>query len=341
MKFLIVRLSSLGDIIHTLPVVHRIKSFYPDSQIDWLTNNQGATLLSHVSELNTVYRFSPKNIMQLRSENYDYVVDVQGLFKSALLSRIVGGKKVIGFKNAREFAYIFYNEKVDAGKLFKTNTHIVDLNLKLLSNVANGKEHEVRFLIPKITQIKNKWLVDNLNKAKQNEKQASIVVFPTTRWESKRWPLYHWIELIEKLSVQFNVYICGGFADIDELKRLFLVLDSGSVAYVNLVGRTDITDLIYLVQNIDIVLGMDSFGLHLASAVRNDYGSPEVVGIYGPTSPARNGPYGAEKNCLYLQNLECISCRKKKCPLKHHKCMDEIVPDDVYKMICSLIPSKV
>ena len=82
-------------------------------------------------------------------------------------------------------------------------------------------------------------------------------------------------------------------------------------------------------------------GLHLASAVKNDYSSPEVIGIYGPTSPLRNGPYGAEKNCLYLQNLECISCRKKKCPLKHHKCMDEIVPDDVYKMICSLIPFKV
>ena len=341
MKFLIIRLSSLGDIVHTLPVVHRIKSFYPDSQIDWLTKNQGADFLSHISELNTVYRLNPEDIMQLRNENYDYVIDVQGLFKSAFLSRVVGGKKVIGFKGTREFADIFYNEKIDAGELFKTNKHIVDLNLKLVSNITDGKENEVKFLIPKITQIKNKWLAEDLNKTKQDKKHPSIAVFPTTRWESKRWPLYHWIELIEKLSAQFKVYICGGFADINELKRLLLVLDSASVAYVNLIGRTDITELIYLIQNIDIVLGMDSFGLHLASAVRNDYGSPEVAGIYGPTSPMRNGPYMARKNCLYLQNLECISCRKKKCPLKHHKCMDEIVPNDVYKMICSLIPSKV
>jgi ADP-heptose:LPS heptosyltransferase len=341
MKFLIVRLSSLGDIVHTLPIVHMIRSSYPNCQIDWLTKNQNRIFLSYIAELNTVYGLSAVDMLKLKNENYDYVIDVQGLFKSALLSKLVGGKKLIGFKNTREFADVFYDEKINAGELFKTDEHIVDLNLRLLSNIVECKESKVKFLIPKITEIKNKWLVENLNKIKQNEKQASIAVFPITRWESKRWPLYHWIELIEKLSVEFNIYICGGFDDIDKLKRLFLVLDSALVPYVNLTGRTDIADLIYLMQNVDIVLGMDSFGLHLASALRNDYESPRVVGVYGPTSPMRNGPYGSEKNCLYLQNLECISCRKKKCPLKHHKCMDEIVPDDVYKMICSLMPLKV
>ena len=86
---------------------------------------------------------------------------------------------------------------------------------------------------------------------------------------------------------------------------------------------------------LDFVIGLDSAGLHLASAIKNDYASCEVIGIYGPTSPYRSGPYGSIQNCLYLADLECIACRKKKCPLGHHRCMGDITPEQVYRVLRS------
>ncbi len=78
---------------------------------------------------------------------------------------------------------------------------------------------------------------------------------------------------------------------------------------------------------------MDSAGIHIASATNNDFGYPDVIGLYGPTSPHRSGPYNLLKNCLYLSDLECIACRKKQCPLGHHNCMNDIVPNDISKLI--------
>lgn len=329
MKFLIVRLSSLGDIVHSLPLVHFLKKNYPNSQIDWLTSENGFELLSLIREISNVFISNLKNLIYIQKQKYDYVIDVQGLLKSAVLSKLSFGNKIIGFKNTREFADLFYDEKIDVGSLFKTNSHIVDLNLKLLTNLVKDSNTKIKFLIPKIGDS------DIADVVKDANKKRSVAVFPATTWESKHWPYGYWFDLLANLSNDFNIFLCASSSDLVGIKNLIDKLDSAFVPHKNLVGKTNMRDLIYLIQNTNLVIGMDSLGLHLASAIRNDYGYPDIIGIYGPTSPIRNGPYNLTQNCLYLSDLECIACRKKNCPLGHHACMNNILPSYVSEMVYS------
>ena len=330
MKFLIVRLGSFGDIVHALPLVGCLRNKFPEAQIDWLVGKAGYEFLSLIKELNNIYSPTVESMKLIRKQNYDYVIDVQGLFKSGFLSRLSGGKKIIGFKNTREFADLFYDLKVDVGEIFKTKNHIIDLNLKLLSPIlGQGKRDKVKFLIPQIKTLTH--LPYDFEK-----NRSSLLIFPGTTWESKLWSMDYWYELIKLLSNDYKILICASNSDREYIQPLLDNLDSNSVTHENFIGKTNIPDLIYLIQNVALVIGMDSFGLHLASAIKNDYGLPEVVGIYGPTSPFRTGPYGVIDNCLYLSNLDCIACRKKRCPLGHHNCMKNILPIDVCKKITSL-----
>ena len=335
MKFLIVRLSSLGDIIHTLPIVYMLRKHYPEAQIDWLVGKKGFELLDLIDELDNVYLPAYENILFLQKQKYDYVIDVQGLFKSAFLSKVVFAKNTIGFKNTREFADIFYDKKIDVGGLFVTKRHIVDLNLELISSLINKQNTKVKFLIPKVDKPVNAFLSEVLSAKK------SIVTFPATTWESKMWPVDYWYELIRNLSNEAQVYLCASSSDLIYIKPLIEKLSLNNVKYINLVGKTLIKDLVYLIQNSSLVIGMDSAGLHLASAIRNDFGFPEVIGIYGPTSPFRSGPYGLVNNCFYLSELDCIACRKKKCPLGHHDCMRKIAPEDICRTIDIMLKANV
>ncbi|MBI2996405.1 MAG: glycosyltransferase family 9 protein [Candidatus Melainabacteria bacterium] len=327
MKFLIIKLSSLGDVIHALPIVNVLRKNFPDAQIDWLVGKKGFELLSLIKEINNIYLLNFKNLFLIQKQKYDYVIDVQGLFKSALLSRSSLGKRIIGFKNTREFADIFYDEKINVGDLFNTKKHIVDLNLELISNIVQIKNLKTNFLIPNFSTL--------------NQEPCSLIIFSASTWESKLWPMDYWYELIEKsykvTKLQgYKVYICASNSDLKYIGKLIQKLDSNNINYVNLVGKTSIKDLICLIQKVGLVVGLDSFGVHLASAIKNDYGYPEVIGIYGPTSIYRTGPYGLIKNCLYLSKLECIACRKKTCPLGHHKCMNDISVDMVRELVYSL-----
>ncbi len=333
-KFLIVRLSSLGDIVHTLPVVNQLQQNHPDSQIDWLTGKESLRFLSLVDGINNIFLPTINDLIKIINNKYDYVIDVQGLFKSAFLSKISCGTRVVGFKGTREFADVFYDVKVNAGHLFKTNKHIVDLNLELITSLAENVSKNIRFLIPK---IKSSFLSEHIEGVKNRKK---IIVFPGTRWQSKQWSLNYWYELIESLSKNHKIFFCAATGDLSYLGDLISRLNMNNIDYVNLAGKTSFSDLIFLIQNSDFVIGMDSFGLHLAAAVKNDYGYPDIVGIYGPTNPARSGPYGQTENCLYLSKLECIGCRKKICPLKHNACMNNIVPEYVLEIVNSKIGTK-
>ena len=328
-RFLIVKLSSLGDVVHALPLVSELRSKFPDSRIDWLVGDKGYELLKLIPTLSNVYKLNFDSLRQIRKNQYDYVIDVQGLFKTGLISRFAASKKVIGFKNTREFADLFYDEKINVGNLFKTKKHVVDLNLQLLSGIINNPDSKkINFQIPKLQPDKISPLKHDRNK--------KALLLPSTTWESKKWDLDHWYELVALISSEYRIIISGATSDIDYIEPLVLKLSKNNILFENFIGKTNINDLIYLIQNVDLVIGLDSGGLHLASAIKNDYGKPNVIGIFGPTSIFRNGIYKEPDHCIYLKDLECIPCRKKICPLGHHKCMQYLTPDKVIPMLKSL-----
>ncbi|MDA0772300.1 MAG: lipopolysaccharide heptosyltransferase I, partial [Cyanobacteria bacterium] len=138
MRILIIKLSALGDIVHTIPALNALQAQYPQAQIDWLVYQSFAPILENQEALNQVIKLENKKLStllraskQLKKQNYDLVIDFQGLIKTALMARLIS-KSTRGFNKPREkLASIFYQEKIDAGNIMDNDMHIIDKNLRL------------------------------------------------------------------------------------------------------------------------------------------------------------------------------------------------------------------
>jgi heptosyltransferase-1 len=286
-RFLIVRLSSLGDVIHTLPVLAALRDTFLRARIDWLIDRRWQPLLEGNPDLNETIVLNGGSVREffrcaklLREEQYTAVLDVQGLYKSALLARRVQSKQRIGFawSFAREAAAsLFYSQKVTP-----EGSHIVDQNLSL-AKAAGARIEGVRF--PLFVSSESQGTIDQLLRSASIERY--IVLSPGGGWRYKRWPAERYGELAQRLfdAHRYRIIVnCGpGEFEIGEA-----VLASAGIAMPIMV-QYELPELKALLMRADVVVAGDSGPLHLAGAL----GTP-VIGLYGPTDPARNGPYGGK-----------------------------------------------
>jgi len=283
-RFLIVRLSSLGDVVQTLPVLAALRDTFVRSQIEWLIDRRWQPLLAGNPDLNEAIPIGSRSIREffrcakrLREEHYTAVLDVQGLYKSALLARRADADRRIGFSwgVVRErAAALFYSERVKTDAV-----HIVDQNLAIAAAVG-AKPETVRFplYVPGDAQAN----VDQLLRSAGIERY--VVLSPGGGWRYKRWPPERFGELAQKLwdLHRYRIIVNAGPG---ELELCEMVLASAGIS-LPIVVQYDLPELMALLMRADIVVAADTGPLHLASAL----GTP-VVGLYGPTNPARNGPY--------------------------------------------------
>ncbi|MFZ0818763.1 MAG: glycosyltransferase family 9 protein [Candidatus Acidiferrales bacterium] len=284
-RFLIVKLSSLGDVIHTLPVLAALRDTFLRARIDWLIDKRWQPLLEGNPDLNetlVLHGGSTRDFFrcakQLREERYTAVLDVQGLYKSALLAGRVNSPLRIGFSwsFAREAAAsLFYSKKVKP-----EGTHIIEQNL-CLAKAAGARIEEVRF--PLFVTSESQGTIDQLLRSASIDRY--IVLSPGGGWRYKRWPAERFGELAQKLfdAHRYRIIInCGpGEFDIGES-----VIASAGLAMPIMV-QYELPELKALLVRAEVIIAGDSGPLHLAAAL----GTP-VIGLYGPTDPARNGPYG-------------------------------------------------
>jgi lipopolysaccharide heptosyltransferase I len=284
-KFLIVKLSSLGDIIHALPVLAALRDTFLRARIDWLIEKRWAPLLDGNPDLNETIILNGTSVREffrctkrLREQNYTAVLDVQSLYRSAIFAWRTPATKHIGFawRNAREHpASLFYSQRV------KTKaTHIIDQNLAL-AEAAGARLGAVRF--PLFVSSDSQGAIAQLLHSSSIERY--IVLSPGGGWRYKRWPPERFGELAQKLWNEHHyriiVNVGPGESDLGEI-----VLGHAGIAMPIMV-QYKLPELKALLMRADLVVACDSGPLHLAAAL----GTP-VVGLYGPTDPARNGPYG-------------------------------------------------
>lgn len=344
-KILIVRLSAIGDTIHGLPVLNAIKRENPDVHISWLVENESSFLLKANPCVDKLFIFNKsglkKNgvslasinlikelILSLKQEQFDIAIDMQGLFKSGLLTALSGAKRKVGFKGTRELAEFFLNERVDVGKIFDDNEHVIEKNMKL-AGYLGIKDLSVGYCLPVISEDIKTKINEILCFADSNKK--TVVLIPSTTWETKFWPKQHWRDLLTYLTPKFNVIITGIEKDLPYIASITGHLSENS--FVNLAGKTTLLDLIELFTSIDMVIGVDTGPLHLAVATEK----PRVISILGPTSARRNGALGHHN--LYV-DLPCLPCHKKKCSLDSKDnllCMKNLKPATVIETIETLI----
>jgi len=293
MHILIVKTSSLGDLFHALPAVHLLKEAY-GAEIDWVVNSEYAGLVECFSDVQTVIPFPRRGWAQnfgpfrkkLRMKTYDLVIDLQGLMKSALIGRMAkrnSGAKLLGPSFQREGARFLYTAVV--GKKDKSR-HAVDENLDVLQWLEQPRGPiEFPLLFPE-------------TKFQCMEQHPVVVFAPCSRHEAKNWPANRFIELGVKLETQ--IILAGTPEDSETCALIENALPEGVVT--NLCGKTSLLELGGILQVADLVVTVDSGPMHMASAT----GTP-CLAIFGPTDPARVGPYGKQHRVLRGSNVSSYS----------------------------------
>jgi lipopolysaccharide heptosyltransferase I len=340
-KILIVKPSSLGDVIHALPTVNLLRRHFFHAKISWLINDTFADILSECPVVDEVIPFRRKRwgqphrvgefigfLRELRGRKYDLVVDLQGLFRSGIVTRATGAKQRVGLSDAREGAKHFYTETV---KIPTPHMHAVDRYLLAAQHLNAGRE-PVQFPLghPKPAQE----AVDKL----LGGDARFIAVNPTARWASKLWGEQSFAELASIVVKEFpetKVIFIGGNEDrarVESVARASRLRDD---QFINAAGRTSLSELTELLRRCAALVTNDSGPMHIAAAV----GTP-VVALFGATDPALTGPYlhGGIHHKVLRSGIPCSPCLKPHC---HHKprmeCMTKITPNEVMKELHSAL----
>lgn len=329
-RILIVRLSAMGDVIHTLPAVQMLREAFPQAQIGWLIEERWAELLCApgfarrgpcavqrplVDQLHTVdlkaWGRSPFSLSTLqktatvwndvRAAQYEVAIDLQGAIRSALLSRSSGVGVVYGASQARESpASMWYTRKIIA-----SGSHVIKQNI----SVARG-------VIGNYTESGADWNVTGRSIPLPRDQQAEqrietrlaemriekfAVLNPGAGWGAKRWPAEGYGELARGLADRRVSSLVNYGPGEAELAR---AVEHASGGTAHALGCT-ITELIALTRQARLFVGGDTGPLHLAAALQ-----VPVVGIYGPTDPARNGPYGTRS--VVLRSAESVTSHARR-----------------------------
>jgi len=326
MKILIIKLSSLGDIIHALPVLTQLKKLIPTASISWLVLESFTELLQDHPQIDELFSLSkdpfcwPTLIKDLRSKNFDFVLDLQGLMKSGLIASLTGAKEVVGLSPARErLAELFWRRKIQTSEILNPKVHIIDRSLEILKvfslQASPFTDTKLNFNLP---------VLESLPASLQNTK--FIVCAPQSRWESKNWPTANWQNLLEKLlqMAEYKIVLLGSEKDD--------TFGFSENSFLDLRGQTSLNELKSILPHASLVVGSDSGLLHLAGA----YGC-NTLGLYGPTSPERSGPW---KGNYLWRGLACSPCHKRQCPLSGEaemKCLKDLSPENVFEKAKELL----
>ena len=327
--FLIIRLSSLGDVVHTLPAYSALRKKYPDAKISWIVEENGKEILDLVPGLDRIvpmklksFKLSSRRFWQefarLKKEirNKDQVaIDFQGLVKSGFMAYISGARRRIGFhrKNLKERqASLFYTENLEE---VSEKDHVISKNLKLLSLLGiDGGDYEFPLEVPEETLKSVQTMLEKLG---HDGQQKLVLLNVGAAWETKRWYADRWVQVVEKISSDkiFPVLLWGSDVEHELAKEV------SEKSGVPLVPSLSLKEVMALIKSAAVLISGDTFALQAAGAF-----SIPVVGLFGPTTPSRNGPF-RDHDRIVFHELECSHCYKRVCaPLL---CIDKITPEEV------------
>jgi heptosyltransferase-1 len=325
-RILIVKLSSFGDVLHTLPTLEALRATYPAAHITWLVEAAYTSLLAGHPALDEVWeapRLHPGDLLAgsnpdrlrrllklLRSQPFDLVLDVQGLLKSAIWVALARSPRKVGYDRTREGSYLALTERVPP---YDPEAHAV-LRYLNLAHYLGASPDQPCFRLSLDAGVDTSELLP------EEAGRPVAVLHPGARWPSKLWPVASWAQLAEWLSLDrgFKVAITGSRAD----KKLIAEITGKTQAPVlNLAGATSLAQLAGILRKARLAVTTDTGAMHLAAAL----GTP-VVALFGPTAPWRTGPFGEGHQVVRL-DLACSPCFKRQCP--EPRCLNDLTPEMV------------
>jgi len=333
----IIKLSSLGDIIHTLPAYSVLRSSFPEKSISWVVEKEAEQILELVKGLDRIITIDLKSkpfyrrvfwstLAEVKSsmrQRKSIALDFQGLVKSGLISFLSKAEKRIGFhrKNLKEpLASLFYTHRL---KPVSENMHVIRKNLKLLSLVGISEKRwdfPIRISPGLIESTQDKLKKNGINISK------NMALFNIGgAWQTKRWFPDNWVKLIKMLDFK-NLTPLVLWGNDEEKQTAIKISEKTGVAAVPFLT---VKEVFALIHGSAFIVSGDSFPLHAASAL-----SIPVVGIFGPTNPNRNGPFN-KKDKIAFSELGCSYCYKHTCDKLD--CLKRIKPSEVARLCRELL----
>ena len=328
-RLLLIKPSSLGDIVHAMPTLAALRERFPDAEVTWLVKLQWAPLVEiiggvdHVSVVEQGLGGWLGRVPGLRAAHFDLVVDLQGLLRSGAMAWLTGCDRRVGFANAREGSPLFYTRRVEVPT---ASMHAVDRYLLVAE--ALGAVRPAEPLFEFVDRPEDRQAVQAiLARAGVAASSPWIAMNVSARWETKRWPPQHFAEAADRLSQAHGmpIVLIGGPAERPES---LAVMTRMRTKAVDLTGQTPVGLLPSLLRRAVVLVTNDSGPMHIAAAV----GTP-VVALFGPTDPVRTGPYG-KGHVVLSHAVECRPCFRRECshavPLE---CLTAVRPEQVVQAV--------
>jgi len=340
-NFLIIKPSSLGDIVLALPALTALRKSFPDAAISWLIRPDFAPLLKNHPHLTDVIIFDRELlgkawfhphafyslvslIRRLRRGKFDAVIDLQGLFRTASLAWLSGCKKRFGMADTRELAHIFYTHKVDRDA---SCIHLVDYYLKIIQTIA-ASETQVRFVFPRDPVAAGS--INSLLTSCAVKPDNYAVFIPGSAHSDKCWPTQRFAVLADRIASQFQLSIVAA-GTASERDIVESIKNQANVPIADLAGQTSLSGLIALLKAARLVVSNDTGPGHIAAAL----GVPLVM-IFGRSNPARVAPY-SRPQCVVAVEPDGRGLQPDSSDLKYD--IKAITVDQVYQKVCEKLKS--
>lgn len=325
MKILIVRLGSLGDIIHAVPAAAAIRRALPQASIDWLVDTRHRDVLELVPVVDRRIAVDTSSagslssaIGELRRTGYDAALDLQGLLKSAVLARLSGAARVIGFPAdllRERAARFFYTET--AGDVAP---HVIDKNLSMLKAIG-VRMPDVQF---PLDDRSPHVVAEARRRLGIAEDKPFALLNPGAAWPNKRWPPVYFGEVSRELAKRHDLRSLVLWGPGEEQIAGAVAAASDNTAAVS--PPTTIADIVSLTKAAALMISGDTGPMHIAGAS----GTP-LVGIFGPTDPRRNGPW-SEDDLVVSRYRACVCHYQRRCRIPGW-CLLDISPREVMELV--------
>ncbi len=317
-RILILRLGAIGDVVNGLVLANTIKRASPDCEIGWMVHPRSEAVLQGHPSVDRVHRIDLRRPRELAEElgrvracRYDIVLETQRLFKSGLLALLSGAPRRIGFdfNRSRELSWLFTNEKIEPHDPMR---HVVDQYMEFAAHLGI-EDRSVQWL------LRARPLELEKARARMEEKSRWVVLSIGAGKPANRWDISSWARLAWGIETALDARVClvGGPESARSSRALAGLVPAGA-APLNLVGQTNLQELLGVLECADLVVSCDSGPMHMAVAL----GRP-VVALFGPANHLRTGPYGLADRVIHRRDLWCSPCFRKD-PCGDYLCMPGI-----------------
>ena len=331
-RIAVIKLDHIGDLILSIPAMACLRGNFPESHITIVVNPSSEPLARLIPYIDEVLCYNARFFdrtgkskmfdifsgirfaRDMRMGDYDLIIDLRGSFAS-LFYAFVGNAEY----RLDRGTYLVYRK---LSKINPDSEHEAQVNLDILKNAGLKTEYQKLWLNVSQNDIEKA----NLLLKCQNELDYTIAIHPGGPSPLKRWSPAKYVELINKLQQEYKAKIVfiGGRGEESIVKNIMRSINGQAI---DLSGQTNLSQLVAILQKVQLFIGNDSGPMHIASAC-----GTKVIGLFGPTSPERFSPYGDQCIALRMEK-DCPPCMRENCKRQNYRCIDKISVEDVINVI--------